>query len=216
LRRLKVGDDAIVRVDAFSLTGKSAKSLRSKLNQLEKLGIRAQSYTPPIADRVLDQARSVSDEWLTIPGRRERQFTLGRFNRDYLRSTEILAAEDDSGRMLGFLNFIPSYRPGEATLDLMRRRTEGPNGIMDYLFIQAFLIARQRGFERVNLGMAPMSGFLPGEQASPDERAIHAFFQKLNFVFSFGDFVPTKPSLRPSGSRDTQFTEVPSTFRCCQ
>jgi phosphatidylglycerol lysyltransferase len=185
LRRLKVGDDAIVRLDAFSLAGKPAKALRAKLNQFDKMGIRTRLYPPPIPEPVLDQAQSVSDEWLRIPGRRERQFTLGRFSRDYLRATEVLAAEDASGQMLGFVNFIPSHRRGEATFDLMRRRANGPNGIMDYIFVHGFQIARERGCERFNLGMAPMSGFLPAERATAEERAIHAFFQKLNFVFNF-------------------------------
>jgi phosphatidylglycerol lysyltransferase len=185
LRRIKVGDDAIVQLDQFTLSGKQAKPLRSKLNQLEKLGIQLTLYPAPVPDDVLDQAQSVSDEWLRIPGRRERQFTLGRFDRDYLRHTEILAAEDETGHMLAFLNFVPSYQRGEATLDLMRRRTDGPNGIMDCLFVGAFRIARERGYSRFNLGMAPMSGFLPHEQPTAEERAIHAFFQKLNLGFSF-------------------------------
>jgi phosphatidylglycerol lysyltransferase len=133
----------------------------------------------------MEQLQEVSDEWLLIPGRRERQFTLGRFDPDYLRLTPVIAAVDKDERILAFVNEIPSFRKGEATLDLGRRRTEAPNGIMDYLFVQAALLHRERGFERFNLGMAPMSGFQEKEQASPQERAVHTFFQQLNFLFSY-------------------------------
>ena len=184
-RWIKLGDDAIVQLDRVTLAGKAGKPMRTKLNQFDKLGITARLYTPPLPEEVLTQAQSVSEEWLQIPGRRERQFTLGRFDRDYLREMEVLAAHDAEGRMLGFVNFIPSYRAGEATLDLMRRRTDGPNGIIDFLLIHAFLIARERGLERFNLGMSPMSGFQPGEHSTIEERTIHAFFQRLNFIFSF-------------------------------
>jgi phosphatidylglycerol lysyltransferase len=103
----------------------------------------------------------------------------------YLRTTPVFVARDARERVLAFVNIIPSYRPGEATADLMRRRSEAPNGIMDYTFAKLLLRSKQMGFERFALGMAPMNGFHHGEQASPEERAIHAFFQHLNFLFSF-------------------------------
>lgn len=185
LRNLKFGDDAVVDLEEFSLEGKRAKQLRLTLKQCERAGIRAQLHEAPVPDEVIEQAKQVSDEWLQLPGRRERQFTLGQFDRDYVRGTRVLAAYDQAGRMLGFVNLIPSGRPGEGTLDLMRRRAEGPNGIMDFLIIQALMHAKQTGYTRFSLGMSPMGGFQPGESSTAEERAIHAFSQRLTFVFSF-------------------------------
>ncbi len=185
LKKLKIGDDAIVDLQAFTLEGKTAKTIRSKVNQLEKSGVTARFFEAPLTDDVLAEATEISEEWLQIPGRRERQFTLGSFEPDYVRSTPLFAALDGSGRMLGFVNIIPSYRKDETTIDLMRRRTEAPNGIMDYVFIKLFLKSREEGFTRFNLGMSPMAGFQEFEEASPEERAVHAFFQHLNFLFSF-------------------------------
>lgn len=184
-KKLKVGDDAIVDLTRFSLAGKAAKTFRSKVTQLEKDGIHTGYYEPPIPHGLMAQIRAVSDEWLQIPGRRERQFTLGMFDEAYLNSTPLFTAEDGGGRVLAFVNLIPSYRRDEASIDLMRRRSEAPNGIMDYVFVKLFLRSREQGLERFNLGMAPMAGFQPREEASPEERAIHAFFQHLNFLFSF-------------------------------
>jgi len=184
-KKLKVGDDAIVDLTQFTLEGKAAKTFRSKVNQLEKEGVHTQYYEPPIPPGLMAQIREVSDEWLQIPGRRERQFTLGMFEEEYLASTPLFTAEDGTGRVLAFVNLVPSYRPGEATIDLMRRRTEAPNGIMDYVFVRLFLRCKEEGLGRFNLGMAPMAGFQEQEEATPEERAIHAFFQHLNFLFSF-------------------------------
>lgn len=136
-------------------------------------------------EKVIAQLKEVSDEWLRIPGRRERSFTLGMFTREYVRSTPVLAAADKDGKVLAFVNLIAVPGRGEITIDLMRRRTEAPNGIMDYLFVKLFLHARDKGFARLNLGMAPMAGFQEREEAGAEERAIHSFFQQLNFLFSF-------------------------------
>lgn len=185
LKKLKIGDDAIVELNGFTLDGKGKKEFRYKVRQLEGMGIETRHYEAPVPDSVIEQLKEVSDEWLQIPGRRERRFTLGYFEESYLRSTQVLAAVDKQGKVLAFVNLIDSPNNKEITIDLMRRRTDAPNGIMDYLFVKVFLFAKERGHERFNLGMAPMAGFHEREEATPEERAIHSFFQQLNFLFSF-------------------------------
>lgn len=185
LKKLKIGDDAMVDLTAFTLDGKARKEFRYKVRQLETLGIATRTYESPVPDDVLAQLKEVSDEWLQIPGRRERSFTLGQFEEHYIRSTPVVAAVNKDGRILAFVNLIATDGNSEITIDLMRRRTNAPNGIMDYLFVKLFLLARERGYKRFNLGMAPMAGFQEREKATAEERAIHSFFQQLNFVFSF-------------------------------
>jgi phosphatidylglycerol lysyltransferase len=184
-RKLKIGDEAIVDLTRFSLQGKTMKEFRNKINQIEKSGIHIFQYESPIPDEVFLRVKEVSDEWLRIPGRRERGFTLGVFEPSYIRSTSLFTAIGKDGKILAFVNIIPSYRKGETTVDVMRRRADAPNGIMDYLFVKLFLYNQEKGFERFSLGMAPMSGFREREEASPEERAVHYFFQHLNFLFSF-------------------------------
>jgi len=183
--KLKIGDDAIVDLTAFSLQGKGMKKLRYYVNLFEKMGVVTRSFEPPHPPDLVAQAKEVSDDWLQIPGRRERSFTLGHFDPAYLQTTPLFAAFTPEGRMLGFVNLIPSFCPGEATIDLMRHRNDAPNGTMDYVLLQLFLHEQERGFRRFNLGMAPMAGFQEHEGAKREERAVHFFFQQLNFVFSF-------------------------------
>ncbi len=183
-RRLKLGDEAVVDLTTFTLEGRERKDLRHSVNKLERDGIRLQYFEPPVPDHVVAEARQVSNEWLQR-GRRERRFTLGRFERGYVRSTTLLAAFDRDARMLAFVNIVPSPRKGEATIDLMRQRAAVPNGIMDHLFVRLFQDEREQGFTRFNLGLAPMSGFEPDEMAGVEEKIIHYFFQRMNFLFNY-------------------------------
>ncbi|MBI4454375.1 MAG: bifunctional lysylphosphatidylglycerol flippase/synthetase MprF [Acidobacteria bacterium] len=184
-RKLKIGDDAVVDLMRFNLDGKSMKRIRHNINLLDKSGFRILHFEPPISDEILRQVKEVSDDWLQLPGRRERRFTVGMFEPNYIRSTPLFTVADKDSRILAFANIVPSYRKGEATVDLMRRRLDVPNGIMDYLFVKLFIHDKERGFERFNLGMAPMAGFREKEEASKEERAVHYFFQHLNFLFSY-------------------------------
>lgn len=185
-KKLKIGDAAIVDLTSFTLDGRARKRLRSRIKQLEKAGVRMKYYAAPVPDALLKQLREVSDEWLRLPGRRERAFSLGRFDPAYLRSTPIATVEDASDRVLAFANIVPSYHQGEATIDLMRHRAGAPNGVMDYLFVKLMLRNRAEGYARFNFGLAPMSGFREREEASAMERAVYQFFQRLTFLFSFG------------------------------
>lgn len=183
-KKLKMGDEAIVDLVSFTTAGKKSKEFKL-VAKLDKQGVHTRLYEPPVPETVLDEIKVISDEWLEIPGRRERQFALGRFEPNYLRATPVFVAVDADGRILAFLSLVRSYRKGETTADLMRRRKQAPSGIMDYLFIKAFLNSRERGYERFNLGLAPMAGFHEKEEATPEERAVHSFFQRLNFMFSY-------------------------------
>ena len=194
-RRLKIGDDAVVDLRRFSLDGPAHKSLRTGLRKIEAAGIRYEHYDPPIAPALIDEMNDVSHEWLKLPGRRERHFALGHFDGAYLRTTPVAVARSGDGRMIAFANMLLADRPTigradpghvrRAAADLMRRRTEAPNGVMDYVFLRTFMLYRDRGIERFSLGMAPMAGFTPTEAPSAEERAVHAFFQHLDFMFSF-------------------------------
>lgn len=185
LARLKIGEDAVVDLSRFSLQGGSMKSFRSTINRLQREGYRTVYREPPLDDGVLASLRTVSDEWLQIPGRRERGFTLGDFNDAYVRSTPVIWVEDAAGEISAFANVIPDGAPGEATLDLMRRRTEAPNGVMDFLFVQLFDQLRTRGYTRFSLGMAPLAdvGTEPGSPVI--ERGLHLLAEHQTRFFSY-------------------------------
>jgi len=185
LKHLKIGDEAIVHLTRFDLEGSERKSLRKTVRRFETNGFTMREYQPPIPDAILLQAKSVSDDWLKLPGRRERQFSVGMFDESYVRTTPIYLVADASGKVFAFVNAIKSYRQGEATIDLMRHRADAPNGTVDYLFTKLFLDCKTKGFQQFSLGMAPFDGFRKSEHSSPEERAVNYLMRHLNFIFSY-------------------------------
>ena len=73
-----------------------------------------------------------------------------------MQSTPVYVAFDADDRAAAFVNLVPSYEPGLATLDLMRRSNDGPSGLMDFLLAKTFLDLKTRGIHRFSLGMAPL------------------------------------------------------------
>jgi phosphatidylglycerol lysyltransferase len=184
-KRLKIGDDAIVDLSRFSLDGKRGRRLRRNLKKFESNGFHVVQYQPPIPTEIIRAAKSISDDWLGLPGHRERQFSLGRFDEAYVGSSALYTLVDPEGTMIAFVNRIKSYRKGEATVDLMRHQREAPNGAMDYLFTRLFLDCKAEHFQSFSLGMAPLDGFYESDQPTLEERAVHYFVRHLNFIFSY-------------------------------
>ena len=79
---LKVGEEASVDLDRFAAETSSQKWCRYLLRRFEHEGCVLKHVEPPLTSHLLDEIEAISDGWLTIPGRRERGFTLGQWSRD--------------------------------------------------------------------------------------------------------------------------------------
>ena len=174
---LPIGEDATVNLDAFSLQGKDKKDMRNAVNKLERLGFQFKAYPPPQKDGFLQQLRAVSDEWLRDMGRTELVFSQGLFDEKELKQQTILTVESPEAKIVGFVNQIPNYQPGETNFDLMRKTADAPNGTMDFLFVKMLEHFKNQGFHRCNLGMVPMSGIEKAENAQ--EAAIKLAYERI-------------------------------------
>lgn len=154
-----IGEEAIVDVSNFSLQGKKRKSLRNAVNNIERKGYHSQCYRAPLSDDFIKQLRVVSDNWLIDMKRSERVFSQGMFNEAKIRDSDVITLEDANGKILAFLNIIPNYAPKEATYDLIRKMDTAPGGNMDVLLLHFMEYCREEGYQMLNMGLAPLSGF---------------------------------------------------------
>jgi phosphatidylglycerol lysyltransferase len=158
LRLRKLGEAGRVPLHDFSLEGARRAPLRHARNRMSREGCRFELLSASEVPAVLDELQVVSDEWLRARSAREKRFSLGFFDRDYLRRLPVaLVRRGDA--ILGFANVWTSGTRQECSIDLMRYRTDAPAGVMDYLFTELMLWARDEGYAWFSLGMAPLSGF---------------------------------------------------------
>jgi phosphatidylglycerol lysyltransferase len=195
---LKIGEDAIIDLEKFCTETVRSRNFRHAKSRFEKEGYILSRHLPPHARELLDEVEEVSDDWLTLPGRRERGFTLGQFRRDYVNETPLFVLKDPGGHILAFVNEVPAYRPGRATIDLMRHRAEIPNGAMDYLFLGLLLALREAGYKEFDLGLAPFTGVGDRPGANFEERTIYQLSQRLNRFFSYKGLRHYKAKFEPT------------------
>lgn len=159
LTLLKIGEEAKVKLADFSLEGGRRENLRKAHNKFMR-----QSYSFAILERAevpahLSALRQISEKWLVRKNAREKGFSLGFFADDYVAQTRVAVVRDQDGRIRAFANLWETADRQEISIDLMRYDPEeSPGGIMDYLFVELILQAKQDGVVWFNLGMAPLSG----------------------------------------------------------
>ncbi len=157
LTLLKIGEEARVLLAEFSLEGKERKNLRNTLNRIEKAGCRFEIVQPEAVPSLLPQLKRISDAWLADKNTREKGFSLGYFQEDYL-ATCPMALVHHEGNLIAFANLLVGTQKEELSIDLMRYLPNAPNGIMDYLFLRLMLWGKEQGYTWFNLGMAPLAG----------------------------------------------------------
>lgn len=153
----KMGEEAVVSLRDFVLDGPGRKKLRTAYNRALRDGLTLEVLAPPHAPGLLDELRAVSDAWLASRAAREKRFSVGRFDRDYLNRGR-LAVVRLQGRIVAFANLLEARGSRSAGVDLMRHIPEGAPNVMEFLFTALMLLLREEGAEEFSLGMVPFAG----------------------------------------------------------
>lgn len=153
----KLGEEARVPLGDFSLEGADRRNLRRVCRTAVKDGC---AFEMLPADAVAEQVgalRAVSDAWLAAKRAREKRFSLGFFDDDYVRRFPTGVVRR-GGQIIAFANVWPSGCHEEIEVDLMRFTPGAPPGIMRYALSELMLWGKAHGYRWFNLGMAPLSG----------------------------------------------------------
>lgn len=161
LSPLKLGEEARVPLEKFSLEGSARKELRYVDRKLMKEGAAFEVVPAKDVGPLLPELKEVSDAWLKEKNTREKGFSIGYFDEGYLRRFPLGTVRRD-GRIVAFANILEGFGKEEISIDLMRYLPGSPHGTMDFMFLQLILWGKQEGYRWFNLGMAPLSGM--GEQ----------------------------------------------------
>jgi len=161
-KSILLGQEAIVDVTTFSLEGSARKSMRNAVNKIEHAGYQSKIYQPPLKDGLVQQLKTVSNEWLSEGGHSEAGFSQGVFQSKEIKKCIVLTVENDESKIIAFLNIVPSYKAGEATYDLIRQGRGSPNGVLDYLTVKMIQFAKASNFRTLNMGLAPLAGMQGG------------------------------------------------------
>ncbi len=182
-KSIYLGDEAVIRPTEFSLEGRAIRKIRQSVSRLEKNGYIVRVLSTADADETLRcELRTVSKEWRgNWP---ERGFTMAMDALFLYPDTVLAVAVGPDGTVGGFLQLVPSPASEGYSLASMRRRTDTPNGLMEYLITETVGWARDHAVTELSLNFAVFADFLEAdEQASRSMKAFRFLLLKADRLF---------------------------------
>ncbi len=197
LNLAKLGEEALVDLQQFSIKGNAGTSFRGTLNKINKEGYSFSLVPRSQVPVYLAQLAAVSKRWLEHKKVREKSFSLGFFDEHYLSQTDLALVLSPDGSVVAFTNVLRSQAFAEISIDLMRYSDQAPKGSMDYLLINLLLWGQAQGYGQFNLGMAPLSGLDRDRLAPLWQRLGASLFQLDNDFYDFQGLRHYKEKFHP-------------------
>jgi phosphatidylglycerol lysyltransferase len=196
LQAFKLGEEALLDLTSFDLSGSRRSGLRQSYSRAQRDGLHFEFVAQPDVAELYDDLARISAAWLEHHSAREKRFSLGAFNRDYVLSQPVAVLRRE-GRVLAFATAMTTATREEATVDLMRFAPDAPNSAMEFLFVSLCLHFKEQGFGRFSLGMAPLSG-LSDRRAAPLWHKIgRTMFEHGERFYNFRGLRAFKEKFRP-------------------
>lgn len=194
-KKLYLGQEGVVDLTTFTLDGGNRKSIRNALKKVAEKGYHSKIYTAPVKDGLLQKIKSVSDEWLADTERDEIVFSQGMFDWEELKNQTIITVENAEEKIVAFLNVIPDYAKGEGTYDLIRKTSDAPNGVIDFILVELFKYLKDNGYTSVNIGFAPLSGL--DDPKNLTERSMKFAYEKIRSFSHYKGLRDAKDKFSP-------------------
>lgn len=184
---IKYGEDACFLLEEYNLAGKKAAKVRAAINHANKEGIMVFEYTPQEKrDHLIEkQMQSITEEWLQQKGGVEMGFMLGGMGLNEPMDRRYFYAINTEGEMLGFVVFLP-YMKGKGYLaDVTRRRSNAPQGVLEKIIYDAFMVMKEEGVLWGNMGLSPLYNIPNEPGCSFTEKVFTFIYENMNQTYDF-------------------------------
>lgn len=159
LDALELGDEAVVDVADFSLTGRAMRNVRQMVKRIERNGYETRvRRARDISDEELEQIRLAAAAWRGTDTERGFSMALGRIG-DPADGDAVIAtahkedAESPYGDLKAIIHFVPWGTDG-MSLELMRRDRSADPGMNELLIVASLQASPGLKIERVSLNFA--------------------------------------------------------------
>lgn len=212
---VKYGEEAMFKLDEYTLAGGKAAKVRYAVNHANKLGIDVVEYIPSqgreykLENEILD----VSKEWLSFKKSSELSFMLGGIGLENPMDKRYFVAYDSNNVMQGFVVFTPFSNKKGYHADVTRRRKNAPIGVMEKIIISAFEKMKNEGVEYGSLGLAPLANIINNkEHTTIIEKALDFIYENMNNLYGFKTLYHYKRNYGPTDWKVRYLIYYPKKF----
>ena len=183
VRKLYLGDEALLPTGVMDLSGGARKTMRKAVNRVARNGFTAELVAVADLDRpTLARLSEVSEAWRD--GAPERGFSMSHDTLvdELLPDALVVLGRNGEGTVQGFLHFVPVFGRSVVSLGFMRRERDTPNGLTEFLVVEAARLLGEHGVEEFSLNFAAYGRWLR-DPANIVERALAVGLRKADKYF---------------------------------
>ena len=170
LRAIPIGEEAVLDPATFSLEGRPIRKVRQSVSRLSKAGYKLRVVAADETDEALRaELDEVSEVWRG--NQPERGFSMSTDDL-YVADTVFAVAEDENGRIGGFLHLAPTPVGGGWSLSTMRRLPNTPNGLTEFLIVETLAWAKEQEAGEVSLNFCAFTELICPERANTISRRV--------------------------------------------
>jgi lysyl-tRNA synthetase class 2 len=153
LSALELGDEAVVNLPDFTMSGRSMRNVRQMVSRVSRQGYVAEiRRTGDMPDAEIKRLVRQADSWRGSPVERGFSMALGRIGGTGDERCVVATAHQD-GVLKAILHFVPWGTDG-LSLDVMRRDRNAAPGLNDFLIVETIKRGEDLGVKRISLNFA--------------------------------------------------------------
>lgn len=211
---VKYGEDACFELSEYNLAGGKVAKVRAAINHANKAGIIVQEYQPlkQRSPEIEKEIQEISEAWLKSKTMSEMTFMLGGAGLDNPLDRRYFYARDELGEMLGFVVFLP-YLSGKGYLaDVTRRKSNAPQGVLEKIIYEAFMLMKDEGIQAANMGLSPLYNVASGDKMTINEKLFAYIYDNMNSSYNFKALHHAKEKYAPTYWEERYLAYYPRPF----
>jgi phosphatidylglycerol lysyltransferase len=200
LRLMKIGEDAVLDLPTFTLSGKRMANVRHSVTHAERAGLHVHvCRLADVGEELRTQLAAISRAWLGGKMSAEMGFSMGTLGEVLDEETLVAVALDEQGTAWAFITLVPLPARRGWMLDLMRRRAAAPGGAMELLMARTAEYLRERGDQTFSLSLAPLASTQPSEEdtAAVIRRAREFLYEHFDHLYNYRSLQRFKDKFNP-------------------
>jgi phosphatidylglycerol lysyltransferase len=197
---LKIGEEAIIYPDKFSLAGSDMKKIRNSVSYIQKEGIVFELYSlGHVPWNIQEQVDHLYHQWLAQRSFPPLSFSMNFYPLPHEVAGYLVVAKNPDGTLETALSFLPYNQNKNLTLDLMLRNYPAHNGVVEATIAQSLTWFKERQIQEVSLGMVTLADTHP-DDVSPQLVQVgrKLLFKYFNQFYNYQSLFAFKDKFHPS------------------
>jgi phosphatidylglycerol lysyltransferase len=196
LRVMKIGEEACIYLNTFSLEGPQRYGLRQATKRAEREGMTLELLKVDEARGQELSLKRISEAWLTSHRASERRFSVAAFEQSFVAAQSIVLSRHE-GKPIAFVTIMITDLQNEATVGLMRQMPDAPPYTMEFMLTRLALDLKGHGYGMLSLGMAPLAGLMRSPLSSGWHRLGGLLWEHGGLIYNFQGLRNFKNKFRP-------------------